>query len=173
MASGKTTVGRIVAARVGWEFHDLDKLISDAAGRSVARIFADEGEAGFRRREADALRATTRLNRAVVATGGGAACNDENLSLMLASGRVIALEVTPEEVLRRAGTNSGRPLLLGGDAAGVDTDVAATAPRDRASALLATRQRFYARAHQRIDTMGKSPEDVAHEVLGLIEADPS
>ena len=155
MASGKTTVGRIVATRLGWRFHDLDQIICDAAGRSVARIFADEGEAGFRLREIEALRTATRLQGAVIATGGGAACNDPNLSLMLASGRVVALSVTPEEVLRRVGADSGRPLLSASTSA---------------AALLATREVFYARAHHRVDTTGKSPEEVAGEVLGLIDA---
>jgi shikimate kinase len=157
MASGKTTVGRIVAARTGWRFHDLDQVISDAAGRSVARIFADEGEAGFRRREGEALREATRLQRAVIATGGGAACDDGNLALMLASGRVIALQVTADEVMRRAGAHSGRPMLSA----------------EGAAELWVARQPFYARAHHRIDTVGKSAEAVAGEVLGLIEANPS
>ena len=109
MASGKTTVGRIVAAKLGlgWTFLDLDEIITDAAGRSVARIFADEGEAGFRQRESEALRAAAQLRRTVVATGGGAACREENLSLMLAAGHVVALSVTPAEVVRRAGARSG------------------------------------------------------------------
>lgn len=158
MASGKTTVGRIVASRVGWRFHDLDQMISQAAGRSVARIFADEGEEGFRRRESEALRAATRLNGAVIATGGGAACNEDSLSLMLASGTVVALLVTADEVLRRAGSSSGRPLLDAGN----------TGPG--AAELLARRESFYARAHHRIDTVGKMPDEVAREVLGLIEA---
>jgi shikimate kinase len=171
MASGKTTVGRIVAARVGWRFHDLDQLICDAAGRSVARIFADEGEAGFRRRESEALRVAARLNRAVIATGGGAACSDPNMALMLASGRVIALSVTAEEAVRRAGPDSGRPLLVG---AAAPTSVGVAAPPDPravAAALQAAREPFYARAHDRVDTTGKSPEEVAGVVLGLIDAD--
>lgn len=168
MASGKTTVGRIVAARSGRQFHDLDQMITQGAGRSVARIFADEGESGFRRREMDALREAARLPGVVVATGGGAACQDANLSLMLASGTVVTLVVTPAEVLRRAGTNSGRPLL-----SGVAPDGAASAnhdPEAAAAELLASRQAFYARAHHRVDTMGKTPEEVAREVLGLIDA---
>lgn len=161
MASGKTTVGRLVATRVGWRFHDLDHDITAAAGRSVARIFADEGEEGFRRREREALRIATRLTGAVIATGGGAACDEENLVLMLASGTVIALAVTADEVVRRAGPDSGRPLLVQAPAA--------PPPGEVAAALLAARQSFYARAHHRVDTMGKTPQEVAHEVLGLID----
>ena len=158
MASGKTTVGRIVAAELNWQFRDLDQVITDAAARSVPQIFADEGEAGFRGRESEALRAASAWRRTVVATGGGAACSDANLALMLASGRVVALSVTADEVARRAGGDSGRPLL---------TSAAA------ASTLLAARAPFYARAHNQVDTVGKSPEVVAAEVLSLLEADPS
>ena len=163
MASGKTTVGRIVAAKLGsgWSFLDLDQIITDAAGRSVVRIFADEGEVGFRRRESEALRTTAALRQTVVATGGGAACREENLSLMLATGHVVALSVTPAEVVRRVGRDPGRPLLgVGGQGD----------PLVTAEALLAAREAFYARAHHLVDTLDKSPETVAEEVLSLLEA---
>ena len=113
MASGKTTVGRLIAARRGWTFHDLDQVIVSAAGRSVAQIFADpgEGEAGFRRREAEAVRAAAALRDAVIATGGGAACVEDNLARMLAAGQVVTLVVSPEEAVRRAGGDGSRPLL--------------------------------------------------------------
>jgi len=102
MASGKTTVGRLVAARLGWAFHDLDQMIVAAAGRSVAALFADpaEGEEGFRRREAEAVRAAAALRGAVVATGGGAACVEDNLRRMLESGRVVTLSSTGHRIGR-------------------------------------------------------------------------
>jgi shikimate kinase len=164
MATGKTTVGRIVAQRLGWAFEDLDASITAAAGLTVAQIFAGEGEAGFRRRETEAVRAAAGKRRIVVATGGGAACREPNLSLMLAAGRVVALSAPVEEVLRRAGAKgSGRPLLEKQDD-----------PRGAAAELLAAREPFYARAHQRVDTVGKPPEAVAGEVLAWLEgADPT
>ena len=158
MASGKTTVGRIVATRLGWAFRDLDQVIADTAGISVAEIFAREGEAGFRRREVEALRGAAVLPRTVVATGGGAACDETNLALMLASGHVVTLAVTPTEVMRRAGGDPGRPLLAG------QSD-----PLGAASQLLAASELFYARAHHRVETLNKSPETVAAEVLSLLE----
>ena len=109
-----------------------------------------------------------RLERAVIATGGGAACNEENLQLMRASGRVIALEVTADEVVRRAGPGSDRPLLRTGAGAGTPA-----ARLEVAAALLDSRASFYRRAHHRIDTMSRSPEEVAAQVLGLIDADPA
>ena len=75
MGSGKSTVGPLVGARLGRRFLDLDDLIAERAGRAIPAIFEAEGEAGFRRREADALRAVSREDgRAVVATGGGCSC---------------------------------------------------------------------------------------------------
>ncbi len=204
MASGKTTVGRLVAASRNWSFRDLDQVIIDTAGRSVAQIFADEGEAGFRRRESDALRTAAAWRRTVVATGGGAACAEANLALMLGQGRVVALSVTPEEVVRRAGGDSGRPLLQSPSSPSPSSSSSSLSPSpspslspslspspslsasaspspstqradliSKATALLAARAFFYARAHHRIDTVGKSPEVIAAEVLRLLDADPS
>ena len=160
MASGKSTVGRLVAARLGWAFRDLDEMIVEAAGgRTVAEVFAAEGEAGFRTRGAEALRAATALRRTVIATGGGAACREDNLVAMLAAGAVVGLEVSADEVLRRVGGRSTRPLL----ASSVD-------PRATALALLRDREPFYARAHARVETDGRTPDQVAAAVLRVLEA---
>jgi shikimate kinase len=157
MATGKSTVGRLVAARCGWKFVDLDDVIVRAAGLSVAEFFAREGEPGFRRREADAVREACQRTDTVIATGGGAACREENLRAMLDAGSVIALSATPAEVLRRTGGASGRPLLDG-----------AADPASAAAALLAAREPFYARAHHTINTVGKTTAEVAAEVLAKV-----
>src|SRR5580704_2504190 len=145
MASGKTTVGKLVASRIGWAFADIDDVVVKSAGRSVAEIFAAEGEEGFRRRESDAIAAAASRQRAVIATGGGAVCREENLALMLAAGRVIALGVSAEEAVARAGAHSGRPLLDG------QAD-----PMGTARGLLEVRAPFYARAHLRVETEGRA-----------------
>jgi shikimate kinase len=163
MGSGKTTVGCLLAARLGRVFADLDDLIVEAAGVPIPEIFAREGEAGFRRRETEALRAAAAGRGTVVATGGGAACREENLTLMLASGRVVALEVSAAEAVRRTGRKSGRPLLDG-----------SADPLAAATELLARRQPFYARAHLRVDTGGRRPEEASQAIIeGLaLAADP-
>src|SRR5262245_29303677 len=106
MATGKTTVGRLLAARLGWQMIDLDDEIVRAAGMSVKEIFAARGEAAFREEEARAVREACARPRTVVATGGGAVCREENLAGMLAAGTVVALAVTPDEAVRRAGAAS-------------------------------------------------------------------
>ena len=159
MGSGKTTVGGLLAERLGWSFADLDDLIVRSAGLTVAEIFAREGEEGFRRRETEAVRAAAAGRRSVVATGGGAACREENLELMLASGRVVALAVSAAEAVRRTGTRSGRPLLDG-----------SADPLAAETALLSVRQPFYARAHLRVETDRRTPAEAAGEIfvgLGL------
>jgi shikimate kinase len=89
----------------------------------------------------------------VLATGGGAACREDNLQAMLAAGFVVALSAPPAEVLKRTGGPSGRPNL----------DVAGD-PLTHAQQLLAQREPFYARAHLSVDTVGKAPQDVAEEI---------
>jgi len=157
MATGKTTVGRILAARLGWKLVDLDEVIAREAGQSVPRIFEGEGEAGFRARETRALGAVSHERKLVVATGGGAACHEGNLLTMLETGRVVALAITPEEAVRRARGGAGRPLLSGPD------------PVATATALLEARAPFYARAHFSVDTVGRLPQDVARDVLAWVE----
>jgi shikimate kinase len=157
MGTGKSTVGRVLAAELGFAFADLDDLITRQAGRSVAQIFAAEGEAGFRAREQAAVEIAVAMRRTVIATGGGAACREPNLIAMLASGRVITLSATPAEVIRRTGTGPARPLLHG-----------KSNPEGVAAALLAEREPFYARAHHQVDTVGKAPIDVARHIAARL-----
>jgi len=154
MGSGKTTVGSLLAARLGRVFADLDDLVVQAAGVPIPEIFAQEGESGFRRREAEALLAAAAHSGTVLATGGGAACREENLAFMLASGQVVALEVSAAEAVRRTGRRSGRPLLDG-----------SADPLAVATELLAKRQPFYARAHLRVDTWERTAEETAEAIV--------
>lgn len=158
MATGKTTVGKLLAARLGCTFMDLDARIVEVAGCSIPALFAREGEEGFRAREAKALAEVAERSDLVVATGGGAACREANLALMLAAGRVVWLKVSPAEVLRRTAGATGRPLLDG-----------AEDPLGKATTLLRAREPFYARAHHAVETDGVSPGAVADRVFALLE----
>ncbi len=157
MATGKTTVGRIMARRLGRTFVDLDRAIEQVAGVSVAEIFRTQGEPAFRRHEAEALERSLGLAGTIVACGGGTPCHGDNLARMLARGRVVALTAPVDEILRRTGERSGRPLL----------DQAAD-PAAAARDLLMRREAFYARAPISIDTVGKNAQAVADDVIAAL-----
>jgi shikimate kinase/3-dehydroquinate synthase len=153
MAAGKTTVGRLVARALGLPFVDLDDDITSAAGRSVAEIFAAEGAAGFRAREAAALAARLAGPPAVIAPGGGAAAQPANLAAMRRAGLVVALGVSLDVARARAGTGSGRPLL--------------DRPAAEVADLYRERAAVDRRAHALIDTDGLEPAAVAARVVEL------
>ena len=150
--SGKSTVGPLVAQGLGRGFVDLDEAVGATAGRPIPAIFAAEGEAGFRRRETAALVATAG-REVVVACGGGIVVGPGNVDVMRGSGMVAWLEASAAVLAERVGEGSGRPLL----------------EHEAGSAvvgLLASRQAAYtAAAHCRVETAGRTPAEVAEEVL--------
>lgn len=145
--SGKSTLGRRLAAHYGRPFVDLDELLVKEAGRSIPEIFATEGEAGFRAREAAALtKLIRRPEPLVVATGGGTPCFHNNISLLRQTGFVLWLAVPVPELVRRLaahGQAAARPLLAtAGTAENPETALLAQLTR-----TLAARTEFYAQAH--------------------------
>lgn len=153
MGAGKTTVGRIVAARLGWPFVDTDDWIERDAGQPVTAIFAQQGEAAFRRLERNACARAAQLERHVIATGGGALLDPETRTAFQASGLVIGLRAELETILRRIDDAGQRP-LFGGD-------------RARLEALFAARAPIYAGLPHQVETDGQTPEAVAEEVVRL------
>jgi shikimate kinase len=113
MGSGKTTVARVVAERLGRDVIDTDALIEDATGRTVREIFADDGEDAFRSIETAALRdALARPAPAVIAAAGGVVLRDENrAALRDANARVVWLCATPAALVERVSSGAHRPLL--------------------------------------------------------------
>jgi len=156
MAAGKTTVGRLVAAQLGRRFVDLDDDIAAAAGTPAPALVAAD-EPGFRRREADALRAAIAASGdgPVIATGGGCAAHGDNLDRMRAAGLVVALSVGLPEVRRRAVGGPVRPLLQRDDEALAE--------------LAAARERHYRSAHVGLATDDTTPDEVAAAITGIVE----
>jgi shikimate kinase len=113
MGSGKSSVGRELARKLGLAFIDLDAVIAEDAGLTIPEIFARDGETVFRLAEREALRWTTGLGPTVVATGGGAFCSPDNRRLIHGSGALsVFLDPPWEVILRRLpGTNDDRPLF--------------------------------------------------------------
>lgn len=156
--SGKTTVGRALAARLGWAFADADEHVEAAAGRSIAAIFAVEGEGGFRDREAAALAELCGRTNHVVATGGGAVLRPANRELLCRAGFVVWLDVTPETAWRRLQadptTAARRPNLT------------ASGGLDEVRALIAAREPLYREAaHFRLPADDPSPDAAAAAIL--------
>ena len=156
--SGKSTVGRLLAERLRWDFADADEHIEIAAGQSIAEIFASEGEAGFRDREAAVLRELCQQPRLVIATGGGAILRPANRELLRKAGFVAWLRVSPETAWARLQTDpttaARRPNLT---AAGGIEEV---------RALMAVREPLYREAAALVaDADGLSPEAVAAAIF--------
>jgi shikimate kinase len=156
MGAGKSAVGQSLAARTGHEFVDTDRAVEEEDGRSVEEIWEAEGEAGFRRREAAALRALAPHSGLVVATGGGAILDRDNVRVMRDTGRVVWLDARPTTLAKRLGESGHRPLLAGDD------------PTARLFELTNQRRPAYlAAAHHRVVTDGRSLEEIVDDVEAL------
>lgn len=153
MGTGKTEVGRLIAERCGLPFLDTDQLVEELAGATIPQLWAEGGEACFRRWERLAIRQACGRRGVVVATGGGAVLDPRNWEEMLRGGLVVALTASPEALAARLGRGEGRPLLAGGD------------PRLSIEELLTRRAPLYAQAHLMVDTTGRSPDEVAEEIV--------
>lgn len=155
MGTGKTTVGKLIAARLGYDFVDTDDLIVARAGMPVAKIFASEGEAGFRSRESALAAELAAREGLVISTGGKLLLDRSNAEALGASGDIFCLTASLEEILRRVSTDAGpeRPLLAGPE------------PKAKITALLESRRAGYARFRQ-IDTSNRTPQSVADAILG-------
>ena len=154
--SGKSTIGRLLAARLALPFTDLDAVIVETDGRPIPQIFAEEGEPGFRAREKQALADMSARPRHVVALGGGALLNPECRALAEASGEVLCLACTLETLCRRIDNAPGSRPLAGGHAA--------------LEKLMANRAAHYASFPRRLDVTNGTPETLAEAAETLFGA---
>lgn len=153
MGSGKSTLGRALAARLARGFVDVDARIEADAGKSIPALFASEGEAGFRRRETQALAAVLAGTPAVIATGGGAVLDAGNRAAMRAAGTVVYLTVDPATQLARLRGDTGRPLLQTAD------------PARTLATLQAQREPLYREAAHLLFDAGALAPDAAADAL--------
>lgn len=165
MGSGKTTIGQLLAKRIGMLFVDSDHELEQRTGVSVSTIFEIEGEAAFRLREASIVEELTRRTGIVLATGGGVILSAESRQLLHERGTVIYLHSTAETSYERVRRNRDRPLLL------------VTDPLARLQQLYAARHSLYiTTAHFTIESYRDRPTAVVSEIvqcLGKDEADQS
>ncbi len=157
MATGKTSTGQFVAKSLGREFIDTDHEIERREKRDIPTIFAVDGEPAFRKIERDVIRDLSGRENLVIAPGGGAVLNPDNLADLGRSGIVICLRAKPETVLSRVGNDTNRPLLR------------APNPLERIRELLAKRAPVYDSIALQLDTDGLTPEQVGVLVLDLIQ----
>lgn len=161
MGSGKSTVGRELAARHGARFVDLDARIAEREGASIEELFAARGEAAFRKLEAEeAARLVSTEPPAVLALGGGTVVNAATRRMLLRAGTLVTLSAPAGELARRLEATRDRPLLARGEAEHI------------LASLLAERADAYAECHGRVETTGRAPVDIAADVWSIARARP-
>jgi len=141
MGSGKSSVGRLAAKALGFQFVDTDQLITERTGKQISEIFQTEGEESFRAQETQALEELSTRTHCVISTGGGAVLSFKNRSLLREIGFVACLSASEEVLFERVSRNTKRPLLQTSN------------PRETLSKLIEARGPLYAEtAHWEIDT---------------------
>lgn len=152
MGCGKSTIGKILARQLGYQFFDTDAVIEQAAKRSIADIFAQEGEAAFRELETQVLSELSARTRLAIATGGGIVTQQKNWSY-LRHGLVVWLDLTPELLFGRLRGDTSRPLLKTDD------------PFETLKGLMRDRQPFYAQADVQVAITAYHPPDRTAQIV--------
>lgn len=155
MGTGKTAVGRLLAEKLGMAFVDMDDIIVERAGKSIPRIFAEDGEPHFRAMERRLVCDLASERGLVIGAGGGIVTNPDNVADFEASCLVVCLNATPEAILERVAEDTNRPLLAGDDKMARITD------------LLEARKHLYAAIEHQVDTTGLTVDEVAAQIVAL------
>jgi len=155
MGTGKTSVGKRVAERLAYRFVDMDDVIVERAGKSIPRIFEEDGEAHFRELERAVARSLSAEFGLVVATGGGVVLNPDNIADYAGTGLVICLSATPEAILDRVRHDTNRPLLNADDKI------------EKITGILSVRQARYDAVPLQVDTTNLAEDEVVERVLAL------
>lgn len=157
MGAGKSTIGRLLASELSFNFRDSDRVIEERTGADIPWIFDMEGEEGFRERETAVLQELAGETSSVVATGGGIVLREKNRSLMKSAGFVCYLTASIDQLVERTARDKKRPLLQ------VEN------PRQKIIDLLALRDPLYQDAADFIvNTDRRSPKAVAQEIASLV-----
>ena len=154
MGTGKTSLGKLLATKLGRGFIDLDQKIEQDANMTIPEIFELHGEKYFRELEKSAVRETCEKKNLVIATGGGTVKDSENLRLLKNSGVIVCLTCEPEEIYNRTARRGERPVLDGGG-----NERLATIKK-----LLAEREKFYSQADYTVDTTNWSPMQIMNDI---------
>lgn len=150
--TGKSTIGKIAASRLGWTFVDTDAYIEHMQGMSISRIFEEEGEQAFRDLEHEHLRSILTGKHQVISTGGGIVLRESNRQMMLQEGLVIALTAELETIVSRVQNEPHRPLFQGN-------------LREKVGTLMQARKEAYRFADMQIRTDAGTPDELADSLL--------
>jgi shikimate kinase len=153
MGTGKTSVGRLAAEQLRFDYLDTDEIIQSRTGRSIAEIFKTDGEPAFRALEQQITAELATRRRTVIATGGGLPTNPANLASLKSHALVVCLWASPEKIWERVKNQTHRPLLQDAD------------PQKKIRDLLAARGPFYRQANVLINTDIRSVREVAQQVV--------
>lgn len=153
MGTGKTAVGETLAKKLGFQFLDTDLMVEKETGKTITEIFEKEGEAAFRGYEKKMLRKALEKERVVLATGGGAIVDPENLKLMKEKGIVIGLAASAQVIFDRIAKMDTRPLLKTKD------------QMKKIQELLSERSPYYREADRIIDTTAKAVDKTVEEII--------
>ena len=155
MGVGKTAVGKVLAKMTGMNYVDIDEIIVDRAGKTIPKIFEEEGELVFREIERAVTHEIAGLDGQIIACGGGTVLDDENLASLRRASKMVLLNAETEIILERGEKDEDkRPLLMADDKLG------------RIQSLLKARESGYMRAADIVvSTSKKTPEQVAEEIL--------
>jgi shikimate kinase len=157
MGTGKTSVGKRLAAMAQYDFLDLDAVIEEESGISIPEIFAAQGEPAFRKLESLMVERVAEKTGCVIATGGGTIVNPQNLEKLKRCGVVITLTADIPAILQRVGAGDDRPMLKGSDRL------------ERIQALMEQRAPAYAKADMIVDTSTLSIDEVAQSILSRLQ----
>jgi len=165
MASGKSTIGPILANTLGWNFFDLDKEVENQEGMKVVEIFDKEGESYFRKVETELLMKLSEKDDAIISLGGGAIASEENFKIIKSSGKIIYLKSSPEMAYKRLRFKRDRPAFIfeGEEIPSKEQFL------ERINVLLNERKKYYEQADFIIDTdnqtVGKTVDIIAKYIL--------
>lgn len=166
--SGKSTIGPLLANSLGYEFIDLDQAIEKSAGKSITRIFSEEGEPAFRQLEMNMLRQLSGKEEMVVSLGGGVLENDECFRLIRAEGTLVYLKSTPKALSRRLCHKTDRPLLKGENGRRLSREEI----EEKIAAILEKREPRYMSADLTVETdtkrIGSTVEELTRKINRLV-----
>lgn len=156
MGTGKTAVGKELAKKLKMKFIDMDDIIKKREGMKISDIFEQKGEPYFRDVEKEVAREVSKQSNLVIAAGGGAVIDKENIKNLKSNGIMICLNASPDKILERTKRYAHRPLLN------------VPEPSKRVWELLAKRAQYYARADYQIDTTNLTIDEVVQKILKII-----